>query len=150
MKMINVELIESTLSPAYLTKLAEIGWDLQEKSYDKSISRLESLELGINRDIGNQKKIDAATKSNTIITNGKGKSGGDKNNNNQLSFQKCPLCKKTHKGKGWFGPGGEKNGNVNATNNKDNNNKNFLTSRKVKRMMQTMTAKSKEDNNINI
>jgi hypothetical protein len=44
------ELIESALPPAYLTKLAEIGWDLQEKSYDESISKLESLEAGIKRE----------------------------------------------------------------------------------------------------
>jgi hypothetical protein len=134
------ELIESALFPAYLTKLAEIGWDLQEKSYDESISELESLEPGIKRDIDNQRKIDAATKSNTT-TNSKTKSGGDKNNNNKS----CPICKKTHKGKCWFGPGGEKNGNGNGTNNKSNNNKNFLTSKSAKQMMKTMIAKSKED-----
>jgi hypothetical protein len=139
------ELIESALFPAYLTKLAEIGWDLQENSYAESISKLETLEPGIKRDIDNQKKIDAATKSNTT-TNSKGKSGGDKNNNNQSSFQKCPICKKTHKGKCWFGPGGEKNGN--GTNNKGNynNNKNFLTSKNAKQMMKTMIAKSKDNN----
>jgi hypothetical protein len=86
------ELIESALLPAYLTKLAEIGWDLQEKSYDESVSKLESLEPGIKNDIENQKKIDAATRSNTI-SNGKDKGNGSSNKNNQQSsFQKCPIC----------------------------------------------------------
>jgi hypothetical protein len=105
------ELIKSALLPAYLTKLAKIGWDIQEKSYDEPVSKLESLEPGIKRDIENQKKINAATRSNTI-SNGKGSGSGNKNNQ-QSSFQKCPVCKKTHKGKCWFGPGGEKNNNMN-------------------------------------
>jgi hypothetical protein len=134
------ELIESALLPAYLTKLGEIGWDLQEKSYAESISKLESLEPGIKRDIENQKKIDAATKSNTT-NNGGSDEGSDKNNpkSKQSLFQKCAICKKTHKGKCWYGPGAERNG---SSNKKSNNNKSFLTNKDAKHMMKTMIAKS--------
>lgn len=135
------ELIESALLPAYLTKLEEIGWDLQEKSYNESISKLESLEPGIKKDIENQKKIDAATKTNTSTNN---KSNGN-GSSDKSSFQKCPICKKTHKGKCWFGPGGEKNGNGNSNGNSYKHNKNFLTSKNAKQMMKTMIAKSKEN-----
>jgi hypothetical protein len=103
------ELIEAALPPTYLTKLGEIGWDLQENSYDASISKLESLEPGIKRDYENQKKIDAATSSTTIK---KSKHNGNKNNQNN----QCPICKKMHKGKCWFGPGGEKSSNNNNNN----------------------------------
>jgi hypothetical protein len=88
------ELIESALPPAYLTKLVEFGWDLQEKSYDESISKLESLESGIKREYKNQKKIDTAT-----TTNGNKKqkrsNGADKSNKNNNGNQssKCPICK---------------------------------------------------------
>jgi hypothetical protein len=146
------ELIESALPPAYLTKLAEIGWDLQEKDYDESISKLESLEPGIKREYENQKKIDAATKSNTITNGNKRSGGGDKNkqfnhngNKNGNQSSNCPICKKHHKGKCWFGPGGEKNNNNNGYNKNKNKNKNFLTSKDAKQMMKTMIASSKNN-----
>jgi hypothetical protein len=106
------KLIEAALPPTYLTKLGEIGWDLQENSYYESISKLESLEPGIKRDYKNQKKIDAATTSNTKKLEHYFKQNGSKTNQNN----QCPICKKPHKGKYWFGPGGEKSGYNNNNN----------------------------------
>ena len=147
------ELIESALPPSYLTKLAEIGWDLQEKSYDESISKLESLEPGIKREHENQKKIDAATTNSGNKKQRSSSSGGDKskqfnhnsNKNNQNGNQKCPICKKPHKGKCWFAPGGEKSNNNNGYNKKNNNNKNFITSKDTKQMIKSMIADSKDN-----
>jgi len=146
-------LIESALPPSYLTKLAEIGWDLQEKSYDESISKLESLEPGIKREHENQKKIDAATTNSGNKKQRSSSSGGDKskqfnhnsNKNNQNGNQKCPICKKPHKGKCWFAPGGEKSNNNNGYNKKNNNNKNFITSKDTKQMIKSMIADSKDN-----
>jgi hypothetical protein len=135
------ELVESALTPIYLTKLTEIGWDIQEKPYDMTISKIESLEPAIRKELDNQKKIDAVTKQNTIKNDSSNNGGGNKKKNGkqQSSFPKCSICNKYHKGKCWY-DGGEK-GN---SNNKYKHN-NFVTNKDAKQMMKTMIAESKNN-----
>ena len=138
------ELIESALPPIYLTKLTEIGWDLQEKPYDESISKIESLESTIKKEIENQKKIDAITKSNTTTNGGGNNNGnnGNKKKNNKTPYPVCPTCGKMHKGKCWNN-GGEQPSNNN--NNRNNRNNDYLTNKNAKQMMKTMIANSKNN-----
>jgi hypothetical protein len=137
------ELIESALTPIYLIKLSEIGWDIQEKPYDETISKIESLEPAIKKELENQKKIDAVTKQNTTKNGTISNSGVNKKKNgkqSQSSIPKCPICSKYHKGKCWF-DGGEKG----SSNNKYKHNNNFVTNKDAKQMMKTMIAESKDD-----
>lgn len=101
------EILETAITKAQAVKLNDIDWDIQENTYDETISKLESLESGLKREVEMQRQVDIISKAN-------GGTPSRSNRSNASSspvtlkriFPDCDTCGKKHKGECWKKNGG--------------------------------------------
>ena len=144
------EILETAITKAQAVKLNDIDWDIQENTYDETISKLESLEAGLKREVEMQRQVDIISKANGGTPSRANRSSSSPST--MKKFPVCETCGKTHKGECWKkNGGGPKSYNSNGYNSNkkarfDNDPRNYIKQMVENTVKNGSGAASDDDN----
>ena len=90
-KMDMRELLENALTKVHESRLQRIDWEILDKDYKETVSKLKSMEPTIIQDNAMEKRLSS-------IEDTVGKRGNSNSSGNSNGYTKCKTCGKTHPG----------------------------------------------------